>query len=220
MTAQAQRTTLDGTLRAAELLREARYHERSGRLTEAMDCCVAAIAEASWSGAWAAQTVGLRRLSVLHHQRGEPAAARETCRTSYEVALAAGDGTLAAEALNTLARFELECGNLTIARAAFEQALALARESEELSGRIAQNLGTLANLQGDLIGALEHYQRSLDIYQGTGTEHECALAYHELGMAAADRGDWDEADRLFHQSRSIAEAQGDVHQLGLCTLPH
>jgi tetratricopeptide (TPR) repeat protein len=220
VTAQAQRNPVDGTLRAAELLREARQHERAGRLPEAMDCCVAAIAEAAWSGAWAAQAVGLRRLSVLHHQRGEPDAARETCRTGYEVALAAGDSVLAAEALNTLAGFELECGNLVTARTTYVQALALGGESEELRARIEQNLGTLANVQGDLVGALEHYQRSLDTYQGMSSDHECALAYHDLGMASADRGEWDEADRLFRQSRAIAEAEGDVHLQGLCTLPH
>ncbi|MGH7538853.1 MAG: hypothetical protein ACREMF_09475, partial [Gemmatimonadales bacterium] len=138
---------------------------RLGRVPEAVDCYVAAIAEAGWSGAWTAQAVALRRLAVMYHQRNEHAAARQTCRTSFDVALQAGDPVLAAEALHTLAGFELECGNLGTARDAYRQALTLGGESEILRARIEQSLGVLADVQSDFVGALEHHQRSLDGFQ-------------------------------------------------------
>ncbi|MGH7537053.1 MAG: HD domain-containing phosphohydrolase [Gemmatimonadales bacterium] len=215
-----ERNPSDGALRAAELLHDARQHERAGRVPAAMDCYIAAIAEAAWSGAWAAQAAALRRLGVLHHHRNEPAAARETCRTSYDVALRAGDSVLAAEALNALGGFELECGNLATARDTYGQALALGGENDELRARIEQNLGILANVHGDLTGALEHYRQSLEAYQGSGNEHGCAIAFHNLGMVSADRGDLVEADGFFRQSLTIARAQGDVHLEGLCLLNH
>jgi tetratricopeptide (TPR) repeat protein len=137
--------TTDGVLRTAELLLEARRHERAGRIREAMDCCMAAVAEAAWCGAWAAQAVGLRRLGVLHNQRNEIPAARETCRTSVEVALRAGEPSIAVEALLALGDLELEHGNFTAAQESYQEALtALHEERTEVRTRIDERLARLA----------------------------------------------------------------------------
>lgn len=135
---------VDGVLRTAELLQEARQHERAGRIREAMDCCMAAVAEAAWCGAWAAQAVGLRRLGVLHHQRNELAAARETCRTSVDVALRAGEPTIAVEALLALGNFEAVHGHIAAARDCFNEALqALGDDRSEMRGRIEYQIELL-----------------------------------------------------------------------------
>ena len=135
---------MDGVLRTAELLQEARQHERAGRIREAMDCCMAAVAEAAWCGAWAAQAVGLRRLGVLHHQRNELAAARETCRTSVEVALRAGEPTIAVEALLALGNFEVTHGYNDAARDCYNEALtALGDDASPLRGRIEYQISLL-----------------------------------------------------------------------------
>ena len=140
--------TVDGVLRTAELLLEARRHERSGRIREAMDCCMAAVAEAAWCGAWAAQAVGLRRLGVLHHQRNELPAARETCRTSVEVALRAGEPSIAVEALLALGDVELEHGNFPAAKDSYQEALtALREERSDTRTRIEERLTRLAEAQ-------------------------------------------------------------------------
>lgn len=146
--------TVDGVLRTAELLLEARRFERNGRIREAMDCCMAAVAEAAWCGAWAAQAVGLRRLGVLHRQRNELPAARETCLTSVEVALRAGEPSIAVEALLALGDLELEHGNLSAARDSFYEALgALPEERADMRTRIEEHLARLAEAQAKLAGA-------------------------------------------------------------------
>ncbi len=138
----------DGVLRTAELLLEARRHERSGRIREAMDCCMAAVAEAAWCGAWAAQAVGLRRLGVLHLQRNELPAARETCRTSVEVALRAGEPAIAVEAWIALGDLELDHGNLPAARDSFNEALeALRDERPEVRNRLEDRFARLAEAE-------------------------------------------------------------------------
>lgn len=140
--------TVDGVLRTAELLLEARRHERGGRIREAMDCCMAAVAEAAWCGAWAAQAVGLRRLGVLHNQRNEIPAARETCRTSVEVALRAGEPSIAVEALLALGDLEQEHGNFGAARDSYQEALtALRDEPGDARTRIEQRLERLTEAQ-------------------------------------------------------------------------
>ena len=138
----------EGVLRTAELLQEARQHERGGRIREAMDCCMAAVAEAAWCGAWAAQAVGLRRLGALHHQCNELPAARETCRTSVEVALRADEPVIAVEALIALGDLETDHGNFAAARDSYHEALAaLGVERPEVRARVEHRLATLAEAQ-------------------------------------------------------------------------
>jgi tetratricopeptide (TPR) repeat protein len=143
-----QKTPLDGVLRTSELLLAARQHERAGRVREAMDCCMAAVAEAAWCGAWAAQAVGLRRLGALHHHRNELAAARESWRTSVDVAMRAGESAIAVEALISLGNVELALNNFPAAREIFTEAQgALGEDHPELRARIERSLGMLAELE-------------------------------------------------------------------------
>lgn len=143
-----QKSPLDGVLRTADLLLAARQHERAGRVREAIDCCMAAVAEAAWCGAWAAQAVGLRRLGTLHQHRNEMAAARESWRTSVEVAMRAGESAIAVEALISLGNVELALSNFSGAREIFTEAIAaLGDEHPELRVRIERNLGKLDELE-------------------------------------------------------------------------
>lgn len=142
------RPPLDAVLRTAELLLAARHHERAGRLREAIDCCMAAVAEAAWCGAWAAQAVGLRRLGALHHHRNELAAARESWRTSVEVAMRAGETAIAAEALISIGNVELALGNVPAARDAYREGLAaLGDDHHALRARIERDMASLPNTE-------------------------------------------------------------------------
>jgi len=189
-------------------------------MTEAMQGYMAAVDAAQRNGEWALQAEALRRVAVLHHHRSEHDAARAAVQRSFDVATRAGDDVLAAEALNVLGGFALEGDDLGGARETFLRALTLGGRSPELQARLEQNLGIVANVQGDLDSALEHYRRSLAAYRASGNEAGCALAFHNLGMISADRRQWDEADDYFQQSLTIARAIGDIRLQGLCQLNH
>lgn len=201
---------------AADFLLEARAHERGGCLPEAIDRYLSAIAQAERSGDDRVLAEALRRLGVVRHRRDESAEARVLCERSYEVSHRLGNRVLAAEALNTLGGLDLTGGALENARARFRQALDVAGESPELEARVQQNLGIVANIQGDLEEALARYEQSLAAYRALGDEHGCALAYHNLGMISADRAQLDEAARFFTASYDIALRAGDVHLQALC----
>lgn len=219
--ARAGRETPRSTaFKAADQLHAARGHERAGCVGEAMACYRRAIDEAGRSSAWAVEAEALRRLAVLHHNRGEPDAAVEACARSLEIAERNGDAALAAEALNVQALFALDRGELEVSHGIFGRALALGGQFPELHARIEGNLGVLANVRGDLDGAIGHYSRSLAAYREAGHEHGTARAYHNLGMISADREQWVEADRYFEHSLQIAESLGDLHLQGLCLLNH
>ena len=205
---------------AVDLVREARERERAGSIPEAIACYEAAIAAAERAGKRAVLAEALRRLAVVRHHRNESVAARALCTRSYAVAREAGNDLLAAEALNTQGCLDLSAGALAEARQDFVRAVELARENRELGARVEQNLGVLANIQGDFEEALVRYRRSLDAYQAARDEHGCAIVYHNLGMTSTDRGELEQADRYFQQCFEIARRIGDANLQGLCLVNH
>ena len=205
-----------GARRGGELLHEARERERAGCIPEAIECYESAIALAEQGEEQTVLAEALRRLAVLRHHGNESARARELCRRSLTVARSIGSDVLAAEALNTVGGLDLTTGSLDDARKSFLEALDVGGRSRELRARVEQNLGILANIQGDLDEALTRYERSLEAYRDAGDEHGCAIAYHNLGMASADLGLYPEADKYFLESRALAERSRDVYLQGLC----
>ena len=203
----------------ADWLREARERERAGSIPEAIERYESAIA-ADHSGDQAVLVEALRRLAVLRQHRGESERARDLCRRSYDLARQMGDDVRAAEALNTLGGVDLSTGSLETARRTFLGALRLGGASRELRARVEQNVGILANIQGELHEAHARYERSLEEYRQSGDEHGCALAYHNMGMVSADRGRFEAADTYFRESRAIAERCGDRYLTALCLVNH
>ena len=209
-------TTGDERSVATAALEAAREHERAARIPEAMEGFSVAIALGEATRDPATVADASRRLAVLHQQRGDPDEARRLCERSHQVARAAGVHRLAAEALNTMGVLRMMGGEPTEARHAFEDALAAGRDHAEIRARVEQNLGVLVNIQGDLDRAIEHYGRSLEAYRELGDEHGCAIAFHNLGMVCADRGDHRTAERDFRESLAIAARSNDQALKGLC----
>lgn len=205
---------------AAKSLGEAKVHERSGAIAEALECYRAAVAEAAGSGDHAVEAEALRRLAVLHHRRNERETACQLAGRSHAIARERGEAVLAGEALNVLAGFALEGGAMEEARDRFREALELAGDDPGLRGRIEQNLGILANVRGEHAEAVTHYRRSLEGFLLSGDQRGCAIAHHNLGMVCADRQRWEEADQHFRRSLEITRVVGDVHLEGLCLLNH
>src|SRR5216110_1885942 len=205
---------------AADLLHDARAQERAARISDAIASYEAAIAASEGAGEPAVLAEALRRLAVIRHHRNESDEARRLCHASYTVAHATGNDLLAAEALNTLGGIDLETDAVADARRHFLRALELGGHSRELCARAEQNLGILANIQGDFDEAVARYGRSLEAYCQSNDDHGRAIAYHNLGMASADRAQYDEAERYFRQSHEIAERAGDAYLGGLCRVNH
>jgi putative nucleotidyltransferase with HDIG domain len=203
-----------------ERLREARERERAGLIPEAVAGYEAAVAAAEAGGDWAVLAEALRRLAVVHQQRDESGRARELCERSFDIASRCGDDVLAAEALNTLGGLSLVTGSLEEAQRTFIRALQLGGASRELRARVQQNLGILANIQGDLDEASARYERSLAAYRDCADTHGCAITYHNLGMVSADRGHFTAAECYFRESRALAERIGDAYLQGLCLVNH
>ncbi len=214
-------TTLRSELTEADpdwLLGEARRHDLAGRTIEAIECYATVIDRTSREPAPRARAEALRRLGVLHHLRGELQAARELCQRSYEVALLAAAGGLAAEALNALAGFDFEQGLIPEALGRYFHALELAADTPLLVAMIENNLGNLAGMRGNWAIAAEHYARSLAASSRAHDNRGCAFAYHNLGRLHADQRQWMDAERCFQASAQLADTVGDCHLSGLASL--
>ncbi|HEU4648533.1 MAG TPA: HD domain-containing phosphohydrolase [Gemmatimonadales bacterium] len=203
-----------------ELLRRGTACDVEGRMAEARALYETAIAAARAADDKAVLVEALRRLGVLHHRSSETKRATELCESSYALAVDAGADRLAAEALNALACFALDTGELEQAEVRFQRALEVEALDDAIRGRIEQNLGVLANIRGRLDEALEHYRRSLAASERAGSTRDVAFAFHNLGMVSADQQRWDDADRYLRESLQRARAVNDTHLRGLCLLNH
>ncbi|MEO8295865.1 MAG: HD domain-containing phosphohydrolase, partial [Gemmatimonadota bacterium] len=215
---EAPHPSLDPPEHTADFIRAGLEHERAGRVDEAIRDYASALVVVDDQTSTADQAEALRRLGIMRHLRHQTDAARSLCRMSHEIASRAHLPIHAAEALNALAAFDLEGGAFDSARGHFTEALRMGASDPHVRGRIEQNLGILANIQGALPTALLHYQRSLDAFRDSGDERGCAIAYHNLGMISADQSLFDSASNYFRQSMDIAERIGDVQLRGLCLL--
>jgi tetratricopeptide (TPR) repeat protein len=213
-----QGTAAAGGAGAAEWVREGRKHDLAGRQCEAMNCYATAIDLATEPGQRRLRAEALRRLGVVHHTRAEPEVAAELCDRSYQEARAADAQALAAEALNALAGFDLEHGRLDQARERYRRALDLADADPALTGKIEQNLGILASMQGAWPQALEHYERSLRACGAAGDQRGCAIGYHNMGRIRAEQQQWAAAATHFRDSLHLAEVAADCHLIGLALL--
>jgi putative nucleotidyltransferase with HDIG domain len=197
--------------RARGLFAKAADGDRSGRLEEAIAGYEEAVVAAEAERDNTTLAEALRMLAVALHRRQERHRARALCERSRDLSIAMNDSLLEAQALNTLAVFDLVEGAMDSARVVFQAALDSKGADARLRARIEQNLGIMDNIQGDLTGALTHYRNALEAFQLAGDERGCAMAYDSLGMISADQKNWDAADAAFAQSIELTTRLGDVH---------
>jgi putative nucleotidyltransferase with HDIG domain len=74
----------------------------------------------------------------------------------------------------------------------------------------AQNRGVIANVRGDLMRALSHYEESLVAYRQLALSREVCGVLNNVGMLHTDLEQWEKADRAFREALDLAESTADV----------
>jgi putative nucleotidyltransferase with HDIG domain len=205
-----------GVPSARELLERAAACERRGGLGEASMLYEQVIARQDLGPA--ELSVALRKRGSIHRRRHELDRARTLLQQACDVAASTDDATLLAESLNSLAMLHFASCEWEQARQLLNEALAAGSTDQGLHARIEQNLGIMANVEGELDVALDHYHRSLSGFRAAGDTQGCAVAYHNIGMNSADRALWEEADASFRATLDLAAQTGDVQLRGLALL--
>lgn len=102
----------------------------------------------------------------------------------------------------------------------YENALALCHSSLEMGRKLnattviarAYNLlGVITRLRGNSAEAIEHFQKSYELYQTAGDIHGQALAQNQIATAHFDLGQWRDADHYYRQARTVFNQLGDIY---------
>src|SRR5690606_32382060 len=117
-----------------------------------------------------------------------------------------------AAALLCLANVELLRGELDAAAGIFLEAREISESvgHDRLVAQIDQNLGTIANIQGNVAIALLSYRSALERYRRLGDDFTASRALNNMGMAHVDLAEWEAAESCFSEAAEIATRTGDT----------
>lgn len=190
----------------------------AGRFERASEQFARAATAAHDEGDAAVEADALRRLAELRFRAGYPGDARSLAERSRTCALRTNQSRLRVETSNTIGCIQLEMGDLEHATESFLDALAIDGIPDDLAGRIEQNLGIVASIQGRWDDAEAHYTRALSCLARHEDAAGLAMVHHNLAMIASDRGHTDTAHHHFGEGLAAAERAGDGRLTGLCHL--
>ncbi|HEX8316985.1 tetratricopeptide repeat protein [Longimicrobium sp.] len=146
----------------------------------------------------------------VRYRQGRHDEAEELALLGEEMSRALGMPRAAARALNVRALIRYSLRDLEGAAVLYAQALEEARQvrDDELIGLVCQNLGVIANIQGDLLEARALYLESIAASLRSGDKAAAIGAYANLGAVCSDLRDWLESELYFEHAIELAEMQG------------
>ncbi len=142
------------------------------------------------------QSPMLALLSSIGHSRcGRLDLGQQWALVALSRARVLGDRRLELRALNVCGAVALERGGINEASLFFTRAQEEAMQDNDMAsvGRCANNLGIVANLQGDYGRAVGAYTRAIAAYQAARFDRGVAEAQHNLAITYREQGDLDHA---------------------------
>ncbi len=151
----------------------------------------------------------LRTLGNMVSQIEEPSRATETFVVAATVARRLNDSTMEARALEDLARNQAYTGQISEARALYDDGLAaLGDRAQWLQGRLLSGLTDLARREGDMVQAATLCEEALDCLRAAGLRQTAAECEALRGDLARYRGDTVEAERHYREAKLLFDAKG------------
>ncbi len=130
------------------------------------------------------------------------------CREVSSLALRIGADDLRAQADNALGVLHTTRSEYVQAKASYDSALERTRDPVT-RGKIVLNLGVIANIEGKLDQARQHYEQARSLFKHAGDDRHEAMALHNMGMLHSDTGEWDEADDALARALVLFEGHGN-----------
>jgi tetratricopeptide (TPR) repeat protein len=121
------------------------------------------------------------------------------------------DRALEVRALNVCGAIALERGGIDEATYFFTRAQEQATEANDMPsvGRCANNLGIIANMQGDYRRAIGAYLHAIDAYRQAGYARGVVESQHNLAISYREQGQLDHAMEAAEAAVQEAEQMGD-----------
>jgi putative nucleotidyltransferase with HDIG domain len=151
-------------------------------------------------------------LGHSYRELGDTDQAREHYELTVTLAQLAEDPGQSSRALNGLAILHQSLGCIELAILTYGQArkLALVTGDGLLIGSVDQNLGTLANIRGQLAESTDHYRSALERFRAINHDRGVAGVLNNLGMLYVDLHHLDEAEDCLTEALSISKVMQDV----------
>ena len=182
-----------------------------GRTGESVARFEEALAAARASGDLGAEARALHGLAQNAVLRGDYATGQPLLRDAAEKAATAGDVEASISALNTAAATAALRGDLDEVRRVAGTCVNHARGAGHQRGEATAllHLATADRLSGDAASAEANLEQSLHLAREAKMPVVVASVLGTLGSLAMDRGEFDEADRLYGESVAVASGIGD-----------
>jgi putative nucleotidyltransferase with HDIG domain len=180
-----------------DIVNEAKGYERNGGWLEARTCYERLLGDNSLSAA--ARSSVLRWIGRTHTEEGNPDIAFSVLECAVAAAEESGDVDVEAHALNGLAVIEQTLGNLDRSEELYVRARGRAGQANDelLLAILDQNLGTVANIRGNLELALQSYGSSRRRFNSLGRTSYEAHVLNNVGMVLTDLGRWEDAEAAY-----------------------
>ena len=190
------------------LVDQAKLAEREGRWSEAA-LNYEQLVRDPLSNDWT-RLSALRWLGRVYLEQGNRGAAIDVLEAAVAAATAAGSPSAIAQALNVVAIVHQTGGDLDRAELMYREARGTAESIKDAAAMamIDQNLGTVASIRGDMLEALDAFQRSLAGYKALGMRDQAATVLNNIGLAYTDLGQLDQAEVAYSEA---AQAFGEEH---------
>jgi putative nucleotidyltransferase with HDIG domain len=154
----------------------------------------------------------IRRIARSYIDDGMFDAALDCLAAAQHLSRARSDTAGVAQAMNQMGVANLMRGDLESAEALYHKAHALAESANDkpLEAMVAQNLGIVAGMRGNLAQALSHYAVSLSGYRSLGLTDYLGPVINNMAMAYASLERWSEAEASYQEALALNDAMGDA----------
>ena len=194
------------------LIADAEAFEAVGRFDEARASYESALRIPESEASVAIAPLLLRRVARCFVEQADFDAAFDCLDAAEASAVAHEDALGVAHTTNLRGICAQQTGDLARAERLYllARTQALRVNAGALVAMVEQNLGTVANIRGDLEQARRHYMASLQRYRTLGMERPVTQVLNNLGMLYTDLRDWQAAEHSFADAVRVAAASGDM----------
>ena len=199
-------------LDAAQLIEAGQAAERIGHRSEARQHFEAALYRVHGPESGAQTAALLRWIGRSFMMDANLEAALDCAEAALAIAQAHGDRAAEGHAINLQAAIHWAHGDLDVAESLFLTArtCALAVQEKALIAMTSANLGTIANIRGDLPEALHHYSVGIENYRALGRLNDVVVALNNMGRLYVDMKRWPDAERAYAEAIAI---DGEIDDL-------
>jgi DNA-binding winged helix-turn-helix (wHTH) protein/TolB-like protein/Flp pilus assembly protein TadD len=152
----------------------------------------------------------LNNLAVVYEEEGDHASAEKLYRQAKASYQLLDDETRQAVVTGNVAEERMEQGDLPAAVQLYKEEMQLGDPANSENAALAvRGIAYVRQLQGDLVGAKQGFERSLATWQKNGVQYDSAYAMWSLGSLLLQEADFAGSRKMYDQALALRTSAGD-----------